>query len=214
MWHALVLTVGGYGTLVAHELCHLYAARAVGHNALTVTIRLGPTIAQFADLSGTAWTFKLLPVRSACGFLDGPVELSRRPRTSLRPSDAFRSLGLRERAIILLAGPLANATLACVLILTTYAQDPNFTFVRLGKTGSGISFLIGYLSAALALLNLLPIPPIDGRRLVMLVVEALTGNVAKIERARQLFRWGAIILSIVAFLGAFLFFALPLLVLE
>jgi len=214
MWHALILAAGGYGTLVAHELGHFYAARAVGQNALTVTIGLGPTIAQFADLSGTAWTFKLLPVRSACGFLDGPVQPSRRPRRSLRPSNAFRSLGLRERAIILLAGPLANATVACVLTLATYAQDPNFTFGRLGKSGSGITFLIGFLSAALALFNLLPIPPLDGGRLVMLAVEALTDNVVEIERERQLIRWGAIILSIVAFLGALLFFALPSVVLE
>ncbi|WP_445216134.1 site-2 protease family protein [Bradyrhizobium sp. Pa8] len=197
---------------MVHELGHLYADRAVGHNAVTVTIGLGQTIVRFADPSGTVWAFQPLPVRSACGFFDEPVPQVRRSLKGAKRPKAFRSLGLRERAIILLASPLANATLACVLILATYDQDPNFTFARLGKTGSGITLLIGFLSAAL--FNLLPIPPLDGGRLVMLAVEALTGNVVEIEHEPQLFRWGTSILSIVALFGALLFFALPSLVIE
>ncbi|UPT93211.1 site-2 protease family protein [Bradyrhizobium barranii subsp. apii] len=214
MWHALVLTAGGYGTLVVHELGHLYAGRAPGHNALTVTIGLGPAIARFTDAWGTIWTFQLLPVRSACGFIDEPIPQPRLTLKGARPPRAFRSLGLRERAFVLLGGPFANAALACVLILATYIEDPDFTFVRLANTDNGITFLIGSLSAAIALFNLLPIPPLDGGRLVMLAIEALTGNPIDIKSERRLFRLGAIILSVVTLLGALLFFALPSLVLE
>lgn len=212
MWHALPLAAGGYGTLVAHELAHLCAAR--GSATMAVTIGLGPAIAEFTDLSGTVWAFKLLPLRSACGFFDGPHPQTRLSRTDAKPRATFRSLPLGKRAVILVAGPLSNAALACILIFATYAPDADFTLVRLGKAGSGITYLICSPLVAIALFNFLPIPPLDGGRLAIPAFEAFTGNPIETESEKRLFRLGVVLLSVMTFFGALLFLATPSLVFE
>ncbi len=85
MWQIPLLAIGGYCALVVYELGHLLAARAFGINAAVVTIGLGPTIGRLSDGSGTILAFRVLPVRSTCGFYDGPESLKpTKPNT--RPS--------------------------------------------------------------------------------------------------------------------------------
>ena len=48
--------------------------------------------------------------------------------------------------------------------------------VRTGLPPIFMLWFIGLISANLAVINLLPIPPLDGSRMVMAVVQRLTGN--------------------------------------
>ncbi|MET3996337.1 M50 family metallopeptidase [Bradyrhizobium barranii] len=136
MWQIPLLAIGGYCALVVYELGHLLAARAFGINAVVVTIGLGPTIGRLSDGSGTILAFRVLPVRSTCGFYDGPESLKpTKPNT--RPS--IGGLSIPRRAAILIAGPFSNVAFACALLLVTHAWDPDFAAPNLGKTGSEIA---------------------------------------------------------------------------
>ena len=163
MWQIPLLAIGGYGALVVHELGHLLAARAFGINAVAVTIRVDPMIGQLCDGSGTIWAFRVLPIRSTCGFYEGPEPLEpTNPAKRLNASASIGCLSIPRRATILIAGPISNAAFACALLLVAYAWDQNLAPPHLGKTGSEIPFLAGAFSMVLALFNLLPIPPLDG----------------------------------------------------
>ncbi|MDN3277984.1 site-2 protease family protein [Frankia sp. RB7] len=169
MWQIPFLVIGGYGALVIHELGHLLAAHALGINAVTQTIGLGPTISRICDGSGTIWAFRVLPIQSTCGFCDGPEPLV--PTRSAKRLNARPSIGrpsIPRRAAILIAGPLSNLAFACALLLVTNSWDPKFAPPHLGEAGSEIPLLVGGFSLALALFNLLPIPPLGGGRLILL----------------------------------------------
>jgi regulator of sigma E protease len=59
-------------------------------------------------------------------------------------------------------------------------------------------WFIGLLSANLAVINLLPIPPLDGSRMVMGVVQAVSGNRVSPEAERLVYLTGW--LALMAFL--------------
>src|SRR5689334_11795851 len=114
MWQIPFLAIGGYGALIVHELGHLLAARAFGINAVAVTLGVGPMIGQLSDRSGTIWAFRVFPIRSTCGFYEGPELLE--PTGPAKRSNASPSIGclsIPRRAAILIAGPFSNAVFAC-----------------------------------------------------------------------------------------------------
>ncbi|MBR0916202.1 site-2 protease family protein [Bradyrhizobium japonicum] len=122
--------------LVVHELGHLLAARALGINAVVMTIGPGPTIGRLSDGSGAIWAFRVLPVWSTCGFYDGPGSLK---RTKLNTRPSIGRLSIPRRAAILIAGPFSNVAFACALLLVAHAWDPDVAAPHPGKTGSEIA---------------------------------------------------------------------------
>lgn len=209
MWlYAFMLACGALGALIIHELAHLLGARALGVNAVKITIGLGPIMATFTDRFGTSWQLALLPIGAVCGFPDGPA--SQPVRLGQRRS--IRSLTPGRRAIIVLAGPLTNPLLAGALFLATYTRDSNFSIAQLGRTDATLSFLVGSFSLAIALFNLLPVFPLDGGQLVLLAFQAITGREVSRETEKRLFAFGLILMFGSGAFAALLFAAAPYLV--
>jgi regulator of sigma E protease len=57
-----------------------------------------------------------------------------------------------------------------------------------------LPWLIGMLSANLAVVNVLPIPPMDGGRIAVTVVQSLTGNRISVATERAVYLAGFIFL--------------------
>jgi len=212
MWlSAFLLALGALGALTIHELGHLLVARAFGINAVAVTIGAGPTVVKFTDRSGTCWRVRLLPFGSGCGFPDPPVSGQARAPDQRDGPRSIRSISLGRQAVMLLAGPLSNAALAGALFLATYIQDRSFSITQIGATEAGLPFLVGAFSIAVALFNLLPVFPLDGGRLTLLALEAITRREISRESESRLFTSGIVLLWIMSALAALLFIAVPIL---
>jgi regulator of sigma E protease len=71
--------------------------------------------------------------------------------------------------------------------------------VRTGLPPVFLLWFVGLISANLAVINLLPIPPLDGSRMVMAVIQKLSGDrvSATAERMVYLTGWVALMILIV-----------------
>ncbi|MEK7376959.1 MAG: site-2 protease family protein, partial [Candidatus Margulisiibacteriota bacterium] len=59
-------------------------------------------------------------------------------------------------------------------------------------------FFIGLISINLGVFNLLPLPALDGGRLVFILIEAVRGKPIPIERENKIHQWGLIALLLLA----------------
>ena len=110
-----------------------------------------------------------------CGFFDSPAS---RPSQSSDGADAqqsIRSLSLWRRAIIL-AGPLSNVALASALFLVVYFRRGNLSVADLAQPDLGLPLLIAGFSMAVARFKLLPVLPLGGGRLALLVFKPCRGR--------------------------------------
>jgi membrane-associated protease RseP (regulator of RpoE activity) len=110
-----------------------------------------------------------------CGFFDGPAS---RPSQSSDGADAqqsIRSLSLWRRAIIP-AGPLSNVALASALFLVVYFRRGNLSVADLAQPDLGLPLLIAGFSMAVARFKLLPVLPLGGGRLALLVFKPCRGR--------------------------------------
>ncbi len=83
----------------------------------------------------------------------------------LMPVDPARMRhGRRSMAIVALAGPLMNAVIAFVALGTLALATVKG--IGIGERAVVLLWIAGYLNIALAMLNLLPIPPLDGSRVL------------------------------------------------
>lgn len=84
--------------------------------------------------------------------------------------------GLKDLAIVSVAGPLTNILLAIIASLFGHLFFPGLSFNELMNSGI-LGFLLGTIinwNLLLAILNLLPIPPLDGSKLFALVLPEKT----------------------------------------
>lgn len=89
------------------------------------------------------------------------------------PVDPFNLRdGMKDLALVSLAGPMTNIALAVVASVVIHALFPDMTFGEIGASG-----LLGFIltttvnwNLLLAILNLLPIPPLDGSKLFALLL--------------------------------------------
>jgi regulator of sigma E protease len=122
----LVLTV----LVFVHELGHYWVARRCGVRVEVFSIGFGPEIYGITDRHGTRWKFSAIP-------LGGYVKMYGDQDPSSRPDPAVHAMTdeqrqvsffhqpLRNRALIVAAGPVANfafAILVMALLFTTYGQ--------------------------------------------------------------------------------------------
>jgi Zn-dependent protease len=145
--------------ITVHEVAHGWVAKKYGDNTASSLGRLTLNPIKHIDLLGTIILPGLLLV-TGTGFIFGwakPVPVD--PRNFKKP--------LQDMAIVALAGPVSNLLMALGWAL----------IARLGVTiGAGteaISLPLIYMGVAgisinlvLALINLLPIPPLDGSRIL------------------------------------------------
>ncbi|RVT97998.1 RIP metalloprotease RseP [Rhodovarius crocodyli] len=112
------------GVLVfIHELGHYLAARWRGVHVDVFSIGFGRTIASWRDRVGTEWKVSWLPLGGYVK-LHGQADLADIPPeelAQLRPGQTFHDKPVRDRAIVVAAGPVANFLLAIVLFAFLFA---------------------------------------------------------------------------------------------
>jgi len=174
--------------LVVHELGHYLVARAVGMRVVEFSIGMGPRL--FTIRRGEIdYVLRLVPL---AGYVLLP---------DLVPEEGLLAVSAWRRTAALFAGPLFNLLFAVVLIgprntaglfLWWWEQMQTFYAVggelvgmvgisnEVGKAAAAgwpyLASITSYLSINFAILNLFPLPGLDGGRLVMLLIEKLNGG--------------------------------------
>jgi Zn-dependent protease len=148
--------------LTAHEYCHGYAAYRLGDPTAKSLGRLTLNPIRHLD-----------PIGALCMILfhfgwAKPVPIN--PRYFKNPKKGF--------AIVALAGPAINLILSFLsagayLLLWALVKDVAFTselWFNVAKNGLSFLFIFHSLNLGFALFNLIPIPPLDGSRLLSVIL--------------------------------------------
>lgn len=150
---------------ILHEIAHGYVAYRLGDPTAKllgrITLNPAPHIDPFMSL--------LIPLMTYLGSGGSFIFGGAKPV----PVDPFNLRdGMKDLALVSLAGPMTNIILAIVASLLTHAMFPNMSFGEIGASG-----LVGFIltttinwNLLLAILNLLPIPPLDGSKLFALLL--------------------------------------------
>ena len=140
--------------ITLHELCHGFVAYRLGDDTAKRAGRLTLNPLRHIDIVGLI---------SMIAFRFGwakpvPVDMRRLRRPK------------RDMALVALAGPVSNLLLA-LLVLFVYGLV--FMPLSAGKTGNVVldmMITLAYLSTALAVFNIIPIPPLDGSKVLFSVL--------------------------------------------
>lgn len=176
--------------MTVHEFSHALVAYKLGDTTAKYAGRLTLNPLAHIDPIGTVILPLLLFITTRGQFVFGaakPVPINYRALKNPR----------RDTIWIGISGPLANFILALILTLAYRLLLPGAFF------GSIIKSLI-FINAVLGAFNLIPIPPLDGSRIVMgLLPESWARRYAKIEP------FGFIIIILLIGLGAFDLIIMP-----
>ena len=160
---------GAPSVFFLHEIGHLMAARWCGVRVLRLSVGLGPEILGYTDQNGTRWTLAALP-------LGGSLEMIDERDLSAKSADTFSQKTLSQRAAVCAAGPLASLLFAAFIYGLSVVIFGEVVLPETGTEKTGVAFVgfIGAFSFTVALFSLIPIPPLDGGRLALCSIEALT----------------------------------------
>jgi Zn-dependent protease len=173
--------------IIIHEISHGYAALALGDRTAQYAGRLTLNPFKHIDLLGTVILPIIVVIMSAGTFVFGwakPVP--------------YNPYNLRNQrwgsAIVALAGPVANLVIAGVFV----------AFVHIGVAQGfmtqslfEISFFIVQMNIILAFFNMLPIPPLDGSKVLFSILPYHMQHIK-----HQLERYGFFVLVIfIVFFG-------------
>ncbi len=130
------------GVLVfIHELGHYLAARWRGVHVDVFSIGFGRTIAGWTDRRGTEWRVAWIPLGGYVklhGQADA-ADVTPEEAAKLRPGQTFHDKPVRDRAIVVAAGPAANFILAAglfALLFATHGQPAGQNVVGQVLAGS------------------------------------------------------------------------------
>ncbi len=160
--------------LPVHELAHAYAARSLGD----------PTAEQAGRLSLNPFRH-LDPIGAICMFALG-VGWARPVPVDMRRFSHPK----RDMAFVLLMGPCSNLLLALIgmmgskVVYLLLLLHPSLTWLAPARW---VFYEIASINVMLAVFNLLPVPPLDGSRLLMACLpEKAYAFVARYERYSML----------------------------
>jgi len=165
--------------VTVHEVAHGWVAKKYGDNTAFAQGRLTLNPIKHIDLVGTIIVPLIL--RFTSGFLFGwakPVPVD--PRNFKNPR--------QDMAVVALAGPVSNLLMALIWALIAriglmiHVESVTMPLTNMGIVGISINL-------SLAFINLLPIPPLDGSRVLSRFLPArLAWQYDKLER------WGLLIM--------------------
>lgn len=172
--YAAVMALPLLFAITVHEAAHGWMARRLGDRTAEMLGRVSLNPLKHIDPIGTIVVPAILLI--AGGFIFGwakPVPVD--PRNFTHPR--------RDMAAVAAAGPMVNLVMALIwaviaklgLMLAAVSPWVSVPLVLMGKIGI-------FLNAILMVLNMLPLPPLDGGRVVVgLLPEPLADKVARIE---------------------------------
>jgi Zn-dependent protease len=143
--------------ITVHEVAHGWVAKKKGDNTASILGRLTLNPVKHIDIFGTIIIPGLLLI-SGTGFIFGwakPVPVD--PRNFKNPK--------KDMALVALAGPVANLLMAIAWSLVArIGVMIEIEVISLPLIYTGIAGIT--INLVLALINLIPIPPLDGGRIV------------------------------------------------
>ena len=153
--------------ITLHELCHGLAAYRLGDDTAKRAGRLTLNPLRHIDVVGL-----LCMLLFRFGWAKPvPVDMRR-----LRHPK-------RDMALVALAGPVSNLLLAVPMLFLYGLTYPFLYDGRIGAIVSNMLLSTAYLSLALAVFNIIPIPPLDGSKVLFSLLPARTyGTVLRYER--------------------------------
>ena len=165
---------------IGHELGHYLAARLVHIPVKQIALGMGPEVWRVRLGNGMRFVVRLLPLSAAVGVLGRWTR-----RGSLRRP-------VNHDLLVAAAGPLASFILTLGLLLLAFVLQ-GATVFRIWLVTTAL------LSTLVALLNLLPIPGLDGGHLLLLGLQKLGVRLGP-YREQQLHRNGARLVALAAML--------------
>jgi len=162
-------------SVILHEVSHGYAAEYLGDSTARYAGRLTLNPLSHLDLFGSIILPLFMYISTAGALVFGWAKPVPYNPYNLRA-------GKWGPAIVALAGPSANLLLAIIFSL----------FVRLGSASLPDSFLslagtVVIINILLAVFNLVPIPPLDGSKLLFALLPARFHNLENFLNRYQLF---------------------------
>jgi len=148
--------------VILHEVAHGWVAERLGDPTARDAGRITLNPISHIDPFGSVLLPGMLALAGANVFgWAKPVPVN--PMRLSRPTEGM--------AIVALAGPATNLTLAMIVgRLGPFVEVNNTVFLTTGAIWARLAFGFLLVNAALAVFNMLPIPPLDGSRLLPLVL--------------------------------------------
>ena len=204
----LGLAVGTFFVLFIHEIGHLLAARWLGVRVVSCSIGLGPKLIAFEDRWRTQWTLGMLPLGGSVGMWNDTT--SARPLHPIAESDVLSDRSVKQQAALFLAGPTFSLLLGMSLIAIAHSWSGQL-ILQGWNTNDGvlIASLLGGLSILIGVFDLLPFPPLDGGKLLLLLIEANRSKPVSQHTQHTLSDIGMMLINfatLVIMLGAFWLF--------
>ncbi len=153
-------------SVVLHEVAHGYAAKWEGDETASALGRLSANPIRHIDLFGSI----ILPTLT---YMLGGFVIGWAKPVPVNPNN-FRHFRWGE-GIVAAAGPATNILLAIIFSII-------FRYANLGTGAMFVAQYIVLINIVLALFNLIPIPPLDGSRILSSIFPGLRGWFYKIER--------------------------------
>lgn len=173
--------------ILIHESGHYLVARVLRCRVLEFSIGFGPEAKYLGTYKGTDFVVRWIPVGGYV-YIDDLEE-------DLEHTKWFR-LTLLRNIIVYVAGPAANVV-GAVVVLAVYGivgQDyvqgtPWFSMVD----GWMTSFT--FMSIVIVFFNLLPIPPLDGGRIMLASIEMMRRRSINAGCKGRVLKWGTIVVA-------------------
>ncbi len=198
LFKAIVFIVPMILSLSIHEYAHARVAFALGDDTASRLGRMTLNPLSHIDIVGTL----IIPLVAA--FAGGLPLIGWAKPVPVTPVRFTRRMSMRGgMALVAVAGPLSNFLLAMICIVAyrfAFPGQPLSSSLSGGGVTGALSYMLSimvYLNMGLMIFNLLPIPPLDGSRLLPRRLDALQDRIRPFSYL--------ILMGVVFFLGGIIF---------
>ena len=176
----ILLVILLFGVMIAvHEFGHFFTAKLLKVKVNEFAIGMGPVL--WSRQKGeTQYSLRAFPIGGYCA-MEGEDEDTGDPR-------AFSRQRAWKKVVILCAGSFMNFLMGLVIVLLLYAGAVGIVNVvsEMGAQSAtwvdgliNVFYLMALIAVNLAVMNLLPIPALDGGRIFFILLNAVVYLVAR-----------------------------------